>query len=62
MVCYDADTLDTKKQKVVQFIQGVIMLVLGRPNNTIVESGCCKMAKIANKVSKSCSLSSNIRN
>lgn len=35
MVCYCVDTLDTKKQKVMQFIQGVIMLALGRPNDTV---------------------------
>jgi hypothetical protein len=39
MVCYGVDTLDTKKQKVVQFIQGVIILASKRPNDTVVESG-----------------------
>ncbi len=62
MVCYGVDTLDTKKQKVVQFIQGVIILASKRPNDTVVESGWCKMVEIIDKGSRSCSLSSDIGN
>jgi hypothetical protein len=62
MVCYGVDTLDTKKQKVVQFIQGVIMLASERPNDTVVESGCYKMVEITNEGSEYCSLSSNVGN
>ncbi len=50
------------KQKVVQFIQGVIMLASKGPNDTIVENGCWKMATIANEGSKSCSLSFDMGN
>jgi hypothetical protein len=57
MVCYCVDTLDTKKQKVMQFIQGVIMLALGGPSDTIA-----RWSKIVDKGSESCSLSSNIGN
>ncbi len=50
------------KQKVVQFIQGVIILALEGFSDMVVKNGCYKMAKIANEGSESCSLSSNMGN